>query len=185
MTRYYTIACRCGKTASYHANGMTDDGLRKMFIRRKWDVGKAPNQHRCPDCFGLTAPTKEEPSSTPAVIHKIEEQEPPWGVAIEIAWVKSSQHHHWAFLNQMIRSLMTWGEKARTRFLDALVAALSDDERKKLATKLMPDINPVAAVVADLQHMTEHIAEPAVTLNEDTDADDVADWWKEMMEKTR
>jgi hypothetical protein len=51
MTRYYLIAChQCGRTVSYHANGLGDDALRKVFARQSWEVGKRQNQHRCPDC---------------------------------------------------------------------------------------------------------------------------------------
>src|SRR5262245_60319423 len=50
--RYYVITChRCGRQASYHATGLANDGLRKYFIRQKWDVGHSATQHVCPECI--------------------------------------------------------------------------------------------------------------------------------------
>lgn len=52
VVRYYVISChRCGRQASYHATGLANDGLRKYFIRLKWEIGHTRTQHTCPDCI--------------------------------------------------------------------------------------------------------------------------------------
>jgi hypothetical protein len=56
VVRYYEIQCRvCGETDLHHASGLTEDQLRKWFIRRGWDIGKRCNKHYCVDC---AAPSK-------------------------------------------------------------------------------------------------------------------------------
>lgn len=51
MTRYYEIACReCGATLKHHSHNLTEEQLRKLFQRYKWDVGKTKRSHYCPNC---------------------------------------------------------------------------------------------------------------------------------------
>lgn len=50
--RYYSIKCsRCNNPASFHANNLSDDGLRKVFLKKHWYISKRKTQHLCPECL--------------------------------------------------------------------------------------------------------------------------------------
>jgi hypothetical protein len=60
VTRYYKLTCACGQYIKHRAGDFSDEMLRKIFIKKKWDVGKRPNQHRCPICAGnIEMPPRE------------------------------------------------------------------------------------------------------------------------------
>lgn len=63
--RCYTVQChRCPQKVSYHATGMSNEALRKIFIRAKWEIGKTRHQHLCPDC----AMRENKPAPPAAVV---------------------------------------------------------------------------------------------------------------------
>lgn len=96
QTRYYVIECRCGRQASQHASGLTNDRLRKFFIRNGWHIGKTTTQHRCPGCNSKHA-------DKPAVVTKpppsVMVTPPPSRLhALQMAWDMASPGERKAFL---------------------------------------------------------------------------------------
>jgi hypothetical protein len=50
--RYYVIHCRrCDRMASHKASGLSNDGLRKFFVRDGWTIGRSQYGHICPECL--------------------------------------------------------------------------------------------------------------------------------------
>lgn len=49
VSHQYTVRChKCGVSTNSHARDLTDDGLRKVFQRQGWSIGRGRNQHLCP-----------------------------------------------------------------------------------------------------------------------------------------
>jgi hypothetical protein len=123
MTRYYDVACRrCGKTASFHANGLTNETLRKLFIRKKWDIGKTPTQHTCPEC-GMKHQKPQPQLPTPPLPLPIKEKE-----EVALVWAEGKFGGLWGDLNEL----------GRRSLLSAVVNALTDDERIYILNLLAP-----------------------------------------------
>lgn len=170
VLRYYEIRCKsCGGVASYHASGLTDDQLKKFFIRKKWHVGKSPNQHLCPTCSTGEPRPKVERSPPP-----VPPPPPPWGWELNAAWERANGGQRLAFMHRAAELIMSWAERARTNFLTTLIAALSDQEQANLIAELQTYLP-----TADVREVSAPLPPPP---NNDTD-DGAADWWKDMMQQ--
>jgi hypothetical protein len=66
-TRYYQVSCRsCSNSQRYHAAGVSNEGLKKIFTRAGWTIGKSRFKHICPDCSRRhSSPPTPTPITTP------------------------------------------------------------------------------------------------------------------------
>jgi hypothetical protein len=168
--RYYIVTCRkCRRQSKYHATDLSNDALRKVFIRQGWMLGKTRNRHLCPDCSKRHAP---QPKVEPAVVIEIPSPQvsaPPQVSRLESLWDQSSEDERVEFWN-LLRRRYAEGKEAAAR--DALYDEVRRD--RDIASAAPPpsvetSIGPAPSIVEN---------EPIGTA--DNDDDDVADWWKEL-----
>jgi hypothetical protein len=153
--RVYAIHCRCGAETTYHATALTDEALRKLFVRRGWEVGKRVNAHRCPACQERK-PAVAEPAALPMPAAPqpmpVRPSPPPILIAtLDAAWEASTEAQRREFFERMA---LVYGKPP--------AAAAAEPEPEPVAVEPEPEPEP-----------EEH---------DDTAA---ADWWLELENKNK
>lgn len=161
--RFLTIRCReCQATISHHAHGMSNERLRKHFMRRHWFVGKTTTGHLCPRCHRKEV--REAVVSVPVAVVP-----PPPGELYDM-WAAASREKRLEFL----LTLATEPQPALYALLRELGFELGflANSRKPEPTAQPVEPEPEPSVI------TQPEPEP------EPDDDDPADWWRELEEKT-
>lgn len=158
--RFIVIRCReCNKTISRHAHGMSEERLRKHFMRKRWHVGKAQNSHLCPGCHHK-------------VYREAVDQVVP-AVATTPPQVASSPPGE---LYDM------WAAATRDQRLEFLLALATEPQPVLYA--LLRELGFELGFLAN-SRKPELTAQPVEPKPEpEPDDDDPADWWRELEEKT-
>jgi len=98
VTRYYVVNCRCGVSSSHQAVSVSDEKLRKMFIRKGWDIGRTPTAHMCPGCKNKKH-NRPKPFMTPPQQPAVTSPSPPLPtMTLYAAWQAASQEERKEFI---------------------------------------------------------------------------------------
>jgi hypothetical protein len=165
--RLYRVRCRCGAESSYHATGMSDEQLKKVFMRRKWDLAKHNGNHRCPDCVA-----RAEPVAPPAPAPK---KEPIIFCSFCLACCDA-------------RRMFPGFGPPNTRICHACVTRFAR-EIEPASPPQQVEPAPLPQVIAFIEPIAKH-EEPAPAIaqeqpqadqtDDDNDDDEPADWWLEL-----
>jgi hypothetical protein len=173
FVRYYAVTCRkCKARASYHAACITNDALRKIFQRRKWDIGRTVKQNLCPACSGNAPGQIAEPErhqhyppepATPAPAMPAAATE--YSNPIGAAWNMASNADRVDFIHglQYIWERRTWNAE----FAEAMEVLARTILAELGNLSPAPTIEPTPPDDSDSQLADEF--------------DQPADWWQNLM----
>jgi hypothetical protein len=142
---------------------MADEGLRKLFVRQGWSIGKTASQNICPECSAAARGREEAKPPPPA---QTQAPSPDAELAADRVRSQAWAAHLWKNLHDL----------GRRALLDTIVAALTEQERLDLVESLM-----VAAAMGRAPEPAVPAGAPAPPPAEPEPAPEAADWWQEMM----
>lgn len=180
--RYYLArCCRCDKTASHKASGLSNDGLRKYFIRLGWYIHKNRTGHICPECQRKRDKHIEEHGedqvfTQAAARETLDLNEPPSRVArMRALWDQCDVDERLDFMKGIEKA--RWLEEYGFRFHRQSEPAPSRDVNPSAEFQHGPHIDsmPVEAPLPKIEHPPEVVVED--------DDDEPADWWKELQSR--
>jgi hypothetical protein len=173
--RCLVIRCReCKATMSHHAHGMSNERLRKYFMRKHWFVGKTATGHLCPRCV------------------RKEDREAAERAAVPVAVAPPQMSH------EFVELYGKWDIATRDQRLEFLLALVADTKQLASLNELLRELGLEIGFIASSQEPALRVIpmpaqpepvepesdEPEAAEREPEDDDDVADWWREIEGKT-
>jgi hypothetical protein len=185
--RYYLIrCCRCDRTASYHASGISNERMKKLFGRQGWYVGKSRNLHICPECQRKREHHIAEHGDESILLQAETppKQPNPPSVALETAWKATDYLKRAEFCERHRREIHGYLQITAKYSGQDPQGGHVDWQHGTHIDSMPKEANEAAPVETQVVTVSkEQLIKEAVEAAPAEEPDEPADWWKELMEQ--
>jgi hypothetical protein len=156
VVRYYAITCRdCGRSLKVQPGAMSNEAVRKLFLRLKWELGRKPRSHLCPDCQPTGRPcSPPQPPPPPPP--------PPAKNPVYAAWHEADDQQRYEFFGELLNT------ESKVVWFEAWLVSngFAFTRHSSVAEQAQPAGNGQATEQAEDRPADDH--------------DEPADWWLEL-----